>query len=135
MVLKIFFSGQIFLILKFEIFELKYFLRPWSKNFDSSDIVLQKVVFKESHWQNCRNIFLPMFAFQPYCALPCSALWKVNEGKGSSFHESLEFNVYFPKLCNLKRIHHTSIICIFERGVDVWWLDRMGIEFDMPPSV
>ena len=27
-ILKIFFSGQIFLILKFEIFELKYFLRP-----------------------------------------------------------------------------------------------------------
>ena len=33
-----------------------------------SDIVLQKVVFKESKWQNCRKIFLPMFAFlKPYC--------------------------------------------------------------------
>ena len=38
--LKIFFSGQIFLILKFEIFELKYFQKGSAKNFNFSDIAL-----------------------------------------------------------------------------------------------
>ena len=36
------------LAIKFEIFKLKYFLGPWVKNFNSSDIMFWKVVFKES---------------------------------------------------------------------------------------
>ena len=57
LVLKLFFSGQIFLLLKFKIFKLKYFQKSWLYNFNSSDIAIRMVVFKEPHWQNCRDFF------------------------------------------------------------------------------
>ena len=44
-----------FWILKFEIFKLKYFLRPWANNSNSSDIMLWKVVFKESKLDICMS--------------------------------------------------------------------------------
>ena len=69
MVLQIFFRGQIFLILRFEIFKLKYFQKGSSKNFNSGDILLCINFSPESHWQKCRTIFCLMMVLQGYCGL------------------------------------------------------------------